>query len=560
MLDLEEIFAKGENDHIEFKRSLAEEKEIIETISAFLNHKGGLVIVGYDEKKREAVGVNTGAETIQRFVNKVKLVTNPQILVDTYRMDYKKKNLLIISVIDYPIKPVSVYGKYYRRRLNSNHLMNPMEIANLHLISLNSSWDFQIAQDASLKDIDLDIVDWFIKKLNEAKDIKITASPLKFLEKYEIIRENKPTFASLILFPKNPSIVLDVQIGLFEDDITIKKDKNIKKSVLFEVDEVMDFITAYITKEFIITGNPRRDEKWQYPLDAIREIVINAVIHRDYQEGTHTQIKIYRDKIKFWNSGLLPPGLSIETIKTGLSKSRPRNRLIAQTFKELGLIEKYGAGVKRVIEQFTAYGLDEPHFMEIAGGFEVTVLDRVKEDQREKNETAKITQPTTTQKTTQNTAQKTTQNTTQKILELIEFNPRITRKEMAREIDISENGIKYNLNKLKDKGIIIRKGTLRAGFWEIRQIKASNVKDNGKLGEGLGERLGEGLGERLGETQGKIISLMIEDNKISIPLLAEKIGISTTAVEKHINQLKKEGIVDRKGAARGGSWEIKIKN
>ncbi|UCH94862.1 MAG: winged helix-turn-helix transcriptional regulator [Candidatus Aminicenantes bacterium] len=558
MLDLEEIFAKGENDHVEFKRSLAEEKEIIETIGAFLNHRGGLIIVGYDEKKRDVVDVNTGTETIQRFVNKVKLVTHPQVLVDTYEMEYKRKNLLIISVIDYPIKPVSVYGKFYRRRLNSNHLMTPIEISNLHLISLNSSWDFQVAQDSSLKDIDMDIVDWFIKTLNEVKENKVTESPLKFLEKCEIIRENKPTFAALLLFPKNPSFVLDVQIGLFEDDITIKKDKNIKKSVLFEVDDVMEFITAYITKEFIITGKPRREERWQYPLDAIREIVINAVIHRDYQEGTHTQIKVYRDKIKFWNSGKLPPDLSIETIKAGLSKSRPRNRLIAQTFKELGLIEKYGAGVKRVIDDFKAYGLDEPDFMEIAGGFEVIVLDKVKEDQSGKKETTKITQPII-QPTTQITTQMTTQNTTQKILELIGYNPKITRKEMARGIGISEDGIKYNLNKLKEKGIIIRKGTLRSGYWEIRKIKEGNIKSSGRLGKKLSEGLGEGLGERLGEMQSRIISLMVEDNKISIPLLSEKIGISTTAVEKHIDRLKKEGIVNRKGSPRGGYWEIKLR-
>jgi len=448
MLELEEIFAKGENDHVEFKRSLAEEKEIIETISAFLNHKGGLIIVGYDEKKKNIVDVNTGAETIQRFVNKVKLVTHPQVLVDIYEMEYKRKNLLIISVIDYPIKPVSAYGKFYRRRLNSNHLMTPIEISNLHLISLNSSWDYQIAQHSSIKDIDMDIVDWFIRTLNEVKEKKVTETPQKFLEKCEIIRENKPTFAALLLFPKNPSFVLDVQIGLFEDDITIKKDKNIKKSVLFEVDEIMDFITAYITKEFIITGKPRREERWQYPLDAIREI---------------------------------------------------------------------------------------------AGGFEVTVLDKVKEDQQEKKETAKITQPT---------AQITTQNTTQNILQLIEYNPKITRKEMAREIGISEDGIKYSLNRLKEKGIIIRKGTLRGGYWEIRQIKEGNIRSPGGLGETLGERLGE--------TRVKIILLMVEDNKISIPLLSEKIGVSTTAVERHINRLKKEGIINRKGSARGGYWEIKI--
>lgn len=214
-------------------------------------------------------------------------------------------------------------------------------------------------------------------------------------------------------------------------------------------------------------------------------------------------------------------------------------------FKKSLAEEKEIIGVKRVIEEFMEYGLDEPNFMEIAGGFEVTVFDKDNKDARKKKETAGITQPTTTQITTQ--------NTTQKILELIEYNPKITRKEMAREIGISEDGIKYNLNKLKQKGLIVRKGTLREGSWEIRPIKGINKKGS----EGLGEKLGEELGERLGETQDKIISLMGEDNKITIPLLSKKIGISTTAIEKHITRLKKKGIIDRKGGAKGGYWKIK---
>jgi ATP-dependent DNA helicase RecG len=374
--DLEKIFANGENDRVEFKRSLAEEKEIIETIGAFLNHKGGTIFVGYDEKKAEVVEPGIGKETIPQLINKVKLLTNPPVIVDAYEIEYKGKRLLVIDVIDYPIKPVAVQGRYFRRRMNSNHLLSAAEISNLHLFSLNSSWDYQIAQHSTLKDIDMDAVEWFVERLSQQKGREIADSPLQVLEKYEIIRENKPTFAALLLFPRNPSFILDVQIGLFEDELTIKKDRNIKKSVLFEVDEIMDFVTAYITKEFIITGRPRREERWQYPLEAIREIAVNAVIHRDYQEGTHTQIKVFRDRISFWNIGKLPPDLTIEEVKSGTIQSRPRNRLLAQIFKELGIIEKYGAGVKRVIDDFKAYGLVEPRFEERSGGFYVLVSDK----------------------------------------------------------------------------------------------------------------------------------------------------------------------------------------
>jgi len=465
--DWEQIFAKGENDRVEFKRSLSGEKEIIETIGAFLNHKGGMIIVGYDEKKSEIVESDVGQETIQKFINKVKTVTNPQVIVDTYEKEYKGKSLLVIDVIEYPIKPVSVQGRYYRRRMNSNHILTPTEISSLHLFSLNSSWDYQLAQNSTLNDLNMDTVEWFIQQLSQQKGKKITDPPMNVLGKYELIRENKPTFAALLLFPQKPSFILDVQIGLFEDEITIKKDKNIKKSVLFEVEEIMDFITAYITKEFIITGKPQREERWQYPLEAIREIAMNAVIHRDYQEGTHTQIKVFRDKISFWNSGKLPPDLTIEDIKSGAIQSKPRNRLLAQVFKELGIIEKYGAGVKRVIEDFRAYGLVEPSFEEKFGGFYVAVSDR-KLKSRTTQEIGETTQETTQE--IEKTTQETTQKIANKIIQLIKENPQLSRRAMAELVGISENGVKYHLKKLKKEGKITHIGPTKKGYWKINSI------------------------------------------------------------------------------------------
>ncbi|UCH93611.1 MAG: winged helix-turn-helix transcriptional regulator, partial [Candidatus Aminicenantes bacterium] len=263
--------------------------------------------------------------------------------------------------------------------------------------------------------------------------------------------------------------------GLFEDEITIKKDKNIKKSVLFEVEEIMDFITAYITKEFIITGKPQREERWQYPLEAIREIAMNAVIHRDYQEGTHTQIKVFRDKISFWNSGKLPPDLTIEDIKSGAIQSKPRNRLLAQVFKELGIIEKYGAGVKRVIEDFRAYGLVDPSFEEKFGGFYVVVSDKKLKQETTKETTQEIHSNiegfgATSQETSQEiaeTSQETNQEINKKILQLIKENPRVSGKKMAESVGISESGVKYHLDKLRKNGRIVHIGPRKKGYWKI---------------------------------------------------------------------------------------------
>jgi ATP-dependent DNA helicase RecG len=136
----------------------------------------------------------------------------------------------------------------------------------------------------------------------------------------------------------------------------------------------MDFMVKQTNKAYIITGNPRREERWDYPMDALREIIINMIVHRDYRSANDSTIKVFDDRIEFFNPGNLLDNLTVEKIKTGHYKSHLRNKQIATIFKELELIEKYGSGVRRVIDTFAAYGLREPEFEATQGGMAVTVF------------------------------------------------------------------------------------------------------------------------------------------------------------------------------------------
>ena len=113
-----------------------------------------------------------------------------------------------------------------------------------------------------------------------------------------------------------------------------------------------------------------RKDVWDYPLPALREAVINALIHRDYLEPGDVQIKIYDDRIWFWNPGKLPEGLTVDMLKRD-HPSIPRNRLLATVFYFAGLIEKWGSGTKRIVELCREQGLPEPDFKEEMGGFSV---------------------------------------------------------------------------------------------------------------------------------------------------------------------------------------------
>ena len=168
-----------------------------------------------------------------------------------------------------------------------------------------------------------------------------------------------------------------IELGRFQTPTIIKDGARLKTDLFTEVDGVIDFIKKHINKAYIITGRPQREERWDYPLDALREIVVNAIVHRDYSSSSDSVVKIYDNQIEFFNPGRLPKELSIKKLLQGEYISVIRNKKIADMFKEAGLIEKYGTGIRRILTGFKNYGLPAPTFEEFSGGFRVTVYKRV---------------------------------------------------------------------------------------------------------------------------------------------------------------------------------------
>ena len=130
---------KKENATVEFKSSFIE--EAIETLVAFSNTKGGTVYIGISDRGK-IQGVTIGKESIPNWINEIKSKTSPQLIPDVEMLTYENKTIIALSVSEYPINPVSIRGKYYKRMDNSNHLLSIDEIANEHLKTINSSWDF----------------------------------------------------------------------------------------------------------------------------------------------------------------------------------------------------------------------------------------------------------------------------------------------------------------------------------------------------------------------------------------------------------------------------------
>mgnify|MGYP005843571787 CR=1 FL=1 len=439
---LQHIIAQGENEQTEFKQSF--NRQVIETIVAFANKKGGSIYIGIS-KTNNIVGVKINSESIQNWINKIKSKTTPALIVDSDLIQIENKTIVRLRIAEYPIKPVSTQGKYYKRIFNSNHLLGTDEIANEHLKTINTSWDYYPSPYHTIDDIDIDKVGRFVAETERKNDNKIEIDAIEFLKKFEFIRNEQLTLGAYLLFVKNHCTISDIQAGRFKSDITIIDSISLNTDLFTEVDEILAFIRKHLMVEYIITGEAQRTERFDYPTDAIREIVINMIVHRDYRNSSASIIKIFDDRIEFFNPGNLYDGLTVNDLLSGNYTSKTRNKLIAKAFKEVGLIERYGTGIRRILDICTRYGTIPPKIEELPKGFRVTLFKEKLNDP--------INDPINKRE--------------QLILQLIRNNKFITRDEMAEKCKVSVETIKRDISKMQNANLIKRVGSRKTGHWQI---------------------------------------------------------------------------------------------
>lgn len=444
--EIQELIQSGENESTEFKSSF--NNEVIETLVAFANTSGGRIITGITPTGN-ITGISLNPESIQNWVNEIKNKTSPSLIPDVETIHIKDKTIVVFTIKEYPVKPVSTRGKYFKRTTNSNHLLLVSEVVNLHLQSFNTSWDFHINPQFNIEDISFDKVQAAIDIFNQS-GTRINDDPLTFLIKNDLVRNGNITNAAYLLFTARDTVLNTIELGKFQTETIIKDSDHTKADILTQINQVVDFVRKHINKEVIITGQPRNVEKWQYPLEAIREIVINMILHRDYRLTSDSIVKISNNRIEFYNPGRLPDSISEEDLLSNNYKSTPRNKLIADFCKSLGLIEKYGSGIPRIIEYCMEAGLPQPTFRNISDGFMVTVFANHK----------------VIDKVTNKVTDKLTKNQ-ERIIELIQENNTVTTLQMADEIGISKRKILDNINKLKKAGFIRRIGPAKGGRWDV---------------------------------------------------------------------------------------------
>ena len=428
-----------ENQQIEFKPNFNE--DVIETLVAFANTQGGRVLVGVNDKGLPISSFRIGKESIQNWLNEIKNKTQPSILPDVKVMEHNGVEIIEFKIPEYPVKPVACRGKYYKRVLNSNHQMSLSEISDLYLKTFNMSWDYYIDSQHSLDAISVEKINLFIAKRLQGNN---NEDPLHLLQKYDLIRDGRITNAAYLLFVNGFSPLTGIQAGRFKSATKIIDSVTISTDLFTEVDELMSFVRKHLMMEYIITGNVQREERFDYPEEAIREIVLNMIVHRDYRESGDSIVKIFDDRIEFFNPGTLIGGLTIEQLLSDNYTPKSRNTLVNIMFKETGAVEKYGSGIHRIINECERHGGVKVDFNLQQHGFKVTITKIMSAVAKDVNDVTK------------------------EILILIANNSKITIDELSTKINVDRRTILRKIEQLKKENKLERKGGRKDGKWIIK--------------------------------------------------------------------------------------------
>ena len=367
-MNLPDLIKTGESNTVEFKEKFDE--QTIESAVAFANTKGDIIFIGVSDKNN-IKGIKVGKETLNQWTNQISQSTDPRIIPELEKIKVDGKTVIAVKIKENPIKPISKKGRCLKRVDSSNRAMSAQEVAQMHLHSTGMSWDKYPVKDASFEDIDIDNVNRYIRKARETgrKKVGDDEEPIQVLEKMSLITEGQPTWAAILLFSRLTNKFISqaaIHCGRFKERNIVIDDRMIVGTVFEQIEEAMDFIRKNINVEFVMTGRPQRDQIWDYPLEALREALINAICHRDYTIFSNIEVRIYDDKLIISSPGFLPYGITLEELYRPHS-STLRNKGLAEVLYDTELIERWGSGIEKIQQHCLDAGLPEPTFEEYQG-------------------------------------------------------------------------------------------------------------------------------------------------------------------------------------------------
>ena len=362
-----------ESQNIEYKESWRD--EYLKWVCGFANAQGRKLYIGVNDD-RQVVGVTNTERLMEDIPNKV--VNFLGIVVDVNLHTEDKKYYIEIVVSPSNI-PIALKGAYHYRTGSTKQELKGTALQQFILKKMGLSWDDVENERATIDDIDRSAIDYFLKKAiasNRMPSDSKEDSTENILYNLNLMTDHgKIKNAALLLFAKKPSKFFTsttFNIGRFiKDDTDLIFQDVVEGNIIQMADKVVDLLKSKYLTSPISYKELERLESLEIPGDALRELVFNSIIHKDYM-GVHIQFKVFNDYLWLWNQGELPMNLAIEDLMLPHT-SHPRNRNIANIFYKAGFIEAWGRGIGKVTRDFKNADLEIPEFKSAFGGLLVII-------------------------------------------------------------------------------------------------------------------------------------------------------------------------------------------
>ncbi len=441
-MNLTEVLTRSEGKDLEFKRDLSSPDGVLRTIIAFANTSGGTLLLGVEDRTRHVRGIKDILAEEERLANLVNDRIAPRLVPDIEILPWRRTHVLAVRIYPSPSRPHYLKDRgvpdgAFVRVGSTNRKADPELIEEMRRFARQECYDEQPVPELNSEAIDFRVASELFAPHRELKRADLGA--LRLLTRHQ--GKEVPTVGGLLLFGREEDrreFFPDawIQAGRFAgtDRRRILDSVEIYNRPVQAIDEAIAFVRKYLAREAVI-GEVRRKDRWTLPAAALREAVINAVVHADYsQRGAPIRLALFDDRLEIENPGLLPFGLTVEDLWQGIS--RLRNRVIGRVFKELGLIEQWGSGIQRMANACREAGLADPVFEEIGARFRVTlsVLSR------------------------QSLATSRLDDRDRKILESLKTGGGHSTKQIAAQLQISSRAARARLRSLVERGQVVEVG------------------------------------------------------------------------------------------------------
>ncbi len=375
--DLKNIIQQGASEQVALLQPDTAHTDVTDTIVAMANCTGGKIILGVTQNS--ITGVTDPEKTSNQIIDSA-LSLNPNIVMSMPTTTKINGKLLVIADVPKGLPHVYAHqGRYLQRNGTENTPILPNDLRRLMMQRCEYSFEAEIAHNSTLDAIDWKQAEQYVKRLTGVSSA--TAQDVLHQRGCLVKQGDKfiPTHAGILLFGKSPqqfirsSEITAVRFAGDNMSDTFNR-QDITGTLAEQIKRVETFLIDHLRKSVRLNDKMQREEDYEYPMQAVRELVVNAVAHRDYSvQGDNIRLFMYSNHMEVHSPGSLPGPMTVENLK---DERFSRNPIIVQILSDMGFIERLGYGVDRVIELMKSQGHSEPTFINSAHGFKVTLTNQ----------------------------------------------------------------------------------------------------------------------------------------------------------------------------------------